>query len=172
MQPCYTKVSGQYQATVKRVKSLIQGCQPKQPGMGMKRSVLLNILNKRIVTQQRALACQSKAFAHMLQRELYTMGISILIRCAAEMTHLQPHLEQLGFRNLGTTPFGPLLCFWSKLVKEGEEFLLKKDTQKTLRVSDSIKFSPFAAPTAAKEAPMGGIPFQAVTNHFPQVGGN
>ena len=35
--------------------------------------------------------------------------LTILIRCEAEMTHLQPHLE-LGVGNLGTPPFGHLLC--------------------------------------------------------------
>ena len=46
-----------------------------------------------------------------------------------------------------------------------------------LRVSDSIKISPFVVPTIIKEAPtrnapMGATPHKAVTNRFLQVGGN
>ena len=46
-----------------------------------------------------------------------------------------------------------------------------------LRVLDPIKTSPFVVPTTRKEAPtgnapMGATPLKAVTNHFPQVGGN
>ena len=47
----------------------------------------------------------------------------------------------------------------------------------TLRVLDPIKTSPFMVPTTRKEAPtenapMGAILLKAVTNRFPQVGGN
>ena len=54
---------------------------------------------------------------------------------------------------------------------EGEDFLLKKAPQKTLRVLDPIRISPFVVPTR-KEAPtgnipMGTIPLKTVTNHFP-----
>ena len=46
-----------------------------------------------------------------------------------------------------------------------------------LRVLDPIKTSPFVVPTIRKEAPtgnapMGATPLKAVTNRFPQVGGN
>ena len=46
-----------------------------------------------------------------------------------------------------------------------------------LRVLDPIKISPFVVPTTRKEAPtgnapMGATPLKAVTNRFPQVGGN
>ena len=51
----------------------------------------------------------------------------------------------------------------------------KKAPLKTLRVSDPI--SRFVVPTTRKEAPtgntpMGATPHKAVTNRFPQVGGN
>ena len=51
----------------------------------------------------------------------------------------------------------------------------KKAPLKTPRVSDPI--SPFVVPTTRKEAPtgnapMGATPHKAVTNRFPQVGGN
>ena len=61
-------------------------------------------------------------------------------------------------------------------MKEGEDFLLKKAPQKTLRVLDPIRKSPFMVPTR-KEAPtgndlMGATPLKAVTNRFPHAGGN
>ena len=55
---------------------------------------------------------------------------------------------------------------------------LKTAPLKTLRVLDPIKTSPFVVPTTTRKeaptgnAPMGAIPLKAVTNHFPQVGGN
>ena len=55
---------------------------------------------------------------------------------------------------------------------------LKKAPPKILRVLDPIKISPFVVPTTIRKdaptgnAPMGVSPLQAVTNRFPQVGGN
>ena len=66
----------------------------------------------------------------------------------------------------------------SQLVKEGQEFLLKKTPLKTPRVLDPIKTSPFMVPTTIRKyaptgnAAMGVNPLQAVTNRFPQAGGN
>ena len=54
----------------------------------------------------------------------------------------------------------------------------KKAPLKTLRVLDPTKTSPFVVPTTIRKeaptgnAPMGAIPLKAVTNRFPQVGGN
>ena len=53
----------------------------------------------------------------------------------------------------------------------------KKAPLKILRVLDRIKTSPFVVPTIRKDAPtdndpVGDNPLQAVTNRFPQVGGN
>ena len=61
-------------------------------------------------------------------------------------------------------------------MKEGEDFLLKKAPQKTLRISHPTRISPFVVPTR-KEAPtgnalMGATPLKAVTNRFPQEGEN
>ena len=60
-------------------------------------------------------------------------------------------------------------------MKEREDFL-KRAPLKTLRVSDPIKISPFVVPTRKEaptgNAPMGATPHKAVTNRFPQVGGN
>ena len=54
---------------------------------------------------------------------------------------------------------------------------LKKAPLKTLRVLDPTKTSPFVVPTTkektpTRNTPMVAIPLKAVTNHFPQVGGN
>ena len=63
--------------------------------------------------------------------------------------------------------------FKSQLVKEGEDFLLKKAPQKILRVSHPTRISPFMVPTRkeapTRNAPMGAIPLKAVTNRFPQT---
>ena len=53
----------------------------------------------------------------------------------------------------------------------------KKAPLKTLRVSHPIKISPFVVPTTREEAPTGNAPMgatahKAVTNRFPQEGGN
>ena len=84
------KCQDSIKATVKRIKSQIQkGANPEKAARhGYEKTCdYLDILNKRIPIQERALACLSKALAHILQRE-YTMGNSSLIRCEAEMTHL------------------------------------------------------------------------------------
>ena len=56
------------------------------------------------------------------------MGNSILIRREAEMTKLQPHLGDFRRQELRSSPFWPTPLFQSQLVKDGEEFLLKKGT--------------------------------------------
>ena len=61
-------------ATFKRVKNQIQkGADPGRHGYE-NACDYFEIMNKRIVIQQRVLACLSKSVAHILQRELYTMG--------------------------------------------------------------------------------------------------
>ena len=77
------KCQDSIKATVKRIKNQIQ--QGANPGKASrhdneKTCDYLDILNKRIIIQHRALACLSKALTHILQRELYTMGNSILIK--------------------------------------------------------------------------------------------
>ena len=67
------------------------------------------------VKQHRALTCLSKSLAHILQRELYTMGNTGLLRGEAKMTLLQPQLGERDAKNS---------LFKSQLVKEGEDFLL------------------------------------------------
>ena len=69
--------------TLKRVKSQIQkGADPKRAAThGYENACdYFEIMNKRILIEQRALACLSKSVAHILQRELYTMGNTGLLR--------------------------------------------------------------------------------------------
>ena len=78
-------------STFKKVKTQIQkGANPEKAarrGYG-NASDYFEILNKTILIQQRALACLSKSLAHILQRELYTMGNTGLLRREAEITQL------------------------------------------------------------------------------------
>ena len=70
-------------ATFKRVKSQIQkGAYPERAvrcGYGNACDDF-EIMNKEILIQQRALSCLSKFVAHILQRELYTIGNTGLLR--------------------------------------------------------------------------------------------
>ena len=93
------------------------------------------------------------------------------------MTLLYPHIGETKRQELSNSPLWHSSLFKSQLVKEGEDFLLKKAPLKTLRVSDPIQLSPFVVTTTKKEAPtgnapMGTTPHKAVTNRFPQVWGN
>ena len=85
-----------------------------------------------------ASAYLSKSVAHILQRELYTMGNSGLLGCEAEMTLLQPHLGDSRRQELRNSPFWPTPLFKSQSVKDREDFLLKKGTPK-----DSQGFGPY-----------------------------
>ena len=163
--------------TFKRVKNQIQkGADPKRAARRGNENACdyFEIMNMRILIQQRALACLSKSVAHILQRELYTMGNTGLLRREAEMTLLQPHLGDSRRQELRNSPFWPSPLFKSQLVKDGEDFLLKKAPLKTLRVLYPIKPGPFVVPTTTRKeaptgnAPMEAIPPKAITNRFPQ----
>ena len=167
-------------STFKRVKSQIQkGANPEKAAKcGYEQACeYLDFWNKTVLIQHRALTCLSKSLAHILQRELYTMGNTSLLRCEAEMTLLQLHLGETRCQELRNSPFWHSSLFKSQLVKEREDFLLKKAPLKALWASLLIRISPFVVPTTRKEAPtgktpMGATPHKAVTNRFPQVGGN
>ena len=95
-----------------------------------------------------------------------------LLRREAEMTLLHPQLGETRRQELRNSSFwGPSL-FESQLVKEGEDFLLKKAPQKILRVLHPTRISPFVVPTRkeapTENAPMGAIPLKAVTSPFPR----
>ena len=169
-------------STFKKVKSQIQkGANPEKAAIcGYQEAYeYLDLWNKTILIQHRALTCLSKSLAHILQRKLYSMGNTSLLRHEAEMTLLHPHLGETRRQELRNSPFWHSSLFQSQLVKEGEDFLLllKKGTSKDSQGSHPIKISPFVVPTTRKEAPtgntpMGAIPHKAVTNRFPQEGGN
>ena len=66
------------------------------------------------------------------------MGNTGLLRREAEMTLLQPHLGDLRRQELRNSPSWPSPLFKSQLVKDRENFLLKKGTPK-----DSQGFGPY-----------------------------
>ena len=81
-------------STFKKVKSQIQkGANPEKAAKcGYQEACeYLDLWNKTILIQHRALTCLSKSLAHILQRELYSMGNTGLLRHEAEMTLLHPH---------------------------------------------------------------------------------
>ena len=142
-------------ATFKRVKSQIQkGADPERAARcGYENACdYFEIMNKRILIQQRALACLSKSVAHILQRELYTMGNTSLLRREAEMTLLQPHLGDSRRQELRNSPFWPTPRFKSLPP-------LKKHPQTVTGFWIISKTSPFVVPTTIrKEASTGIIP--------------
>ena len=167
-------------ATFKRVKNQIQkGADPERAaGRGYENPCdYFDLMNKGILIQQRALACLSKSVAHILQRELYTMGNTGLLRREPEMTLLQPHLGDSRCQELRNSPFWPSPLFRSQLVNDGEDFLLEKGTPKDSQGFGPSQNKPFRGPHHNKKeastgnALMGAIPLKAVTNRFPQVGG-
>ena len=87
------------------------------------------------------------------------MGNTGLLRHEAEMTLLQPHLEDLRGQELRNLPFWPAPLFNSQLVKDGEDFLLKKAPLKKHRFLDPIKISCLeVSTTIRKETPTGNAP--------------
>ena len=131
---CYAtleKCQHSLKSTFKKVKSQIQkGANPEREAKrGYEQACeYLDIWNKTVPIQHRDLTCLSKSLAHILQRELYTMGNTSLLRREAEMTLLQPHLGETRCQELRNSPFWHSSLFKSQLVKEGEYFLLKKGT--------------------------------------------
>ena len=78
-------------STFKNVKFQIQkGANPEKAAKrGYEQACeYLDLWNKTVLIQHRALTCLSKSLAHILQRELYTMGNTGLLRREAEMTLL------------------------------------------------------------------------------------
>ena len=109
---------------------------------------VLDIWNKTIFIQHRALTCLSKSLASIRQRELYTMGNTGLLRHEAEMTILQPQLGETRCQQLRNSLF-----FWTL-----------------------SKQAPFVVPTRKEaptgNAPMGATPHKTGISRFPQPGGN
>ena len=100
----FAKISSSCNATIekcqyslKKVKSQIQeGANPETAAKrGYEQACeYLDVWNKSVLIQHRALTCLSKSLAHILQRELYSMGNTGLLRCEAKMTLLQPQLGE------------------------------------------------------------------------------
>ena len=96
-------------STVKKVKTQIQkGANPEKAARrGYDNACdYFEILNKAILIQQRALACLSKSLPHILQRELYTMGNTGLLRCEAANDPLTTTLR--GYKTSRTEEFAIL----------------------------------------------------------------
>ena len=128
-------------STVKKIKSQIQkGANPEKAAKRGYEEVAeyMDFWNKTVLIQHRALTCLSKSLAHILQRELYSMANTGLLRREAEMTLLQPQLGEPRCQELRNSSFWDPSLFESQLVKEGEDFLLKKGTSK-----DSQGFAPY-----------------------------
>ena len=114
-------------STFKKVKSQIRkGANPEKAAKHGYEDACeyLDLWNKTHLIQHRALTCLSKSLAHILQRELYSMGNTGLLRREAEMTLLQPHLGEKRRQELRNESFWRPSLFKSQLVKEGEDFLL------------------------------------------------
>ena len=161
-------------STFKKVKSQIQkGANPEKAAKhGYEQACeYLDLWNKTIIIQHRALTCLSKSLAHILQRELYTMCNTGLLRRKAEMTLLQPHLGETRCQELRNSPFLHSSLFMSQLVKEGEDFLLKKGTSKDSQGFRPYQNKPFSGPHNKKRGsyrkrPYGGNSSQSSKQSF------
>ena len=160
-------------SSFKRVKSQIQkGANPEKAARrGYDQACeYLELWNKTILIQQRAIACLSNSLAHILQRELYTMGNTGLLRRDAETTLLQPHLGETRCRELRNSPFWPSSMFKSQLVKEREDFL-KKGTSKDAHGFAPYQNKPFHGPHnktkgSYRKRPYGGNSSQSSNQSF------
>ena len=95
-------------STFKKVKSQIQkGASPEKAAKcGYQEACeYLDLWNKTILIQHRALTCLSKSLAYILQMELYSMGNTGLLRREAEMTLLHPHLGETRCQELTLLAF-------------------------------------------------------------------
>ena len=131
--------------TVKKIKSQIQkGANPEKAKRGYEEvAEYMDFWNKTVLVQHRALTCLSKSLAHILQRELYSMANTGLLRREAEMTLLHPQLGETRRQELRNSSFWGSSLFESQLVKEGEDFLLKKGTSKDSQGFATYQNKPF-----------------------------
>ena len=150
-------------STVKKIKSQIQkGANPEKAAKRRYEEVAeyMDFWNKTVLIQHRALTCLSKSLAHSLQRELYSMANTGLLRREAEMTLSHPQLGETRRQELRNSSFWGASLFESQLVKEGEDFLLKKGTSKDSQGFAPYQNKPFVVPIR-KEAPTGNSPMGA-----------
>ena len=92
-------------------------------------------------------------------------------RREAEMTLLQPHLGETRCQELRNSPFWHSSLFKSQLVKEGEDFLLKKGTSKDSQGFGPYQKKPFRGPHNKKRGsyrkrPYGGNSSQSSNQSF------
>ena len=155
-------------STIKKIKSQIQkGANTEKAA---KRGYE-EVADKTVLVQHRALTRLSKSLAHILQRELYSMANTGLLRHEAEMTLLHPQLGETRRQELRNSSFwGPSL-FESQLVKEGEDFLLKKGTSKDSQGFAPYQNKPFRGPHkkrgSYRKRPYGGNTSQSSNQSFP-----
>ena len=161
-------------STVKKIKSQIQkGADPERAAKRGYEEVAdyLDFWNKTVLVQHRALTCLSKSLAHILQRELYSMANTGLLRREAEMTLLHPELGETRRQELRNSSFWDASLFESQLVKEGEDFLLKKGTSKDSQGFPPYQNKPFRGPHkkrgSYRKRPYGGNTSQSSNQSFP-----
>ena len=100
------------------------------------------------------------------------MGNTGLLRREAEMTLFQPHLGDSRRQELRNSPFWPTPLLRSKLVKDGEDFLLKKGTPKDSQGFGPYQNKPFRGPHHNKnrgsyrKRPYGGNSSQSSNQSF------
>ena len=130
----------------------------------------MDFWNKTVLIQHRALTCLSKSLAHILQRELYSMANTGLLRREAEMTLLHPQLGETRRQELRNSSFWDPSLFESQLVKEGEDFLLKKGTSKDSQGFAPYQNKPFRGPHkkrgSYRKRPYGGNSSQSSNQSF------
>ena len=161
-------------STVKKIKSQIQkGANPEKAAKRGYEEVCeyMDFWKKTVLIQHRALTCLSKSLAHILQRELYSMANTGLLRHEAEMTLLQPHLGETRCQELRNSSFWDPSLFESQLVKEGEDFLLKKGTSKDSQGFAPYQNKPFRGPHnkrrgSYRKRPYGGNSSQSSNQSF------
>ena len=161
-------------STVKKIKTEIQkGANPDKAAKRGYEEVCeyMDFWNKTVLIQHRALTCLSKSLAHILQRELYSMGNTGLLRREAEMTLLQPQLGETRPQELRNSSFWDPSLFQSQLVKEGEDFLLKKGTSKDSQGFAPYQNKPFHGPHnkrrgSYRKRPYGGNSSQSSNQSF------
>ena len=99
------------------------------------------------------------------------MGNTSLLMRKAKMTFLQPQLGEMRRQELRNLPFWHSSLFKSQLVKEGEDFLLKKSTSKDCQGFGPYQNKPFHGPHNKKRGsyrkrPYGGNSSQSSNQSF------
>ena len=103
--------------------------------------------------------------------ELYSMANTGLLRREAEMTLLHPQLGETRRQELRNSSFWDSSLFESQLMKECEDFLLKKGTSKDSQGFAPYQNKPFHGPHkkrgSYRKRPYGGNSSQSSNQSFP-----